>query len=182
MLRIYTKSINQKRRLRMAGACALALLAPLTMGATGLRTNMEERWLAAHNRERTDMGLRPLVWDAELQRDAKFYADYLAQTGTFEHADDGPGEPQGENLWGGTKGFYTPEAMVGLWIAEKKHYREGPIPSNSLTGRFQDVGHYTQLMWQSSLTIGCAMATGRRDDIMVCRYRDAGNVEGQIPF
>ena len=50
-----------KARLRALAACALALAAPALGGAVGLRTNMEERWLAAHNRERADAGLRPML-------------------------------------------------------------------------------------------------------------------------
>ena len=72
--------------------------------------------------------------------------------------------------------------MVGLWIEEKKHLLPGPIPSNSATGRFEDVGHYTQLMWRDTGRVGCAVAAGEQYEILVCRYRTAGNVVGEEPF
>ena len=72
--------------------------------------------------------------------------------------------------------------MVGLWLAEKKDFRQGPIPSVSRTGRFEDVGHYTQIVWKDTDRVGCALAQGARDEMLVCRYRTAGNVEGERPF
>ena len=114
--------------------------------------------------------------------DARAWADTLGRTGRFEHAPRKRGAPQGENLWAGTRGYYSPEAMVGLWIAEKRNFRPGRFPNNSRTGRVADVGHYTQLMWRSSQQVGCAVATGAAEDVLVCRYSTPGNILGQTPF
>jgi uncharacterized protein YkwD len=142
----------------------------------------DQRVLAAHNREREDLGLVPLRWNPALARSARRWADYLAVTGRFEHAPENYAAPQGENLWAGTKGYFSPEAMVNAWIREKKNFRPGTFPDNSTTGRVEDVGHYTQVVWRATTQVGCAEARSRSEDILVCRYAEAGNYRGEVPF
>lgn len=169
--------------LKIGAAMLVALAMPLLQGNVGRLDNLDSRILAAHNRERTSAGLPPLQWDAGLAAEAAPWAARLARLDTLEHAGDAdPDDPEGENLWLGTPGHYSPEEMVGLWIAEKKDFRPGIFPDNSRTGDFEDVGHYTQLMWRATGRVGCALAQGARDEILVCRYREAGNVEGERPF
>lgn len=168
---------------RLAAAAALALAAPLLAGATGRLTSLDARLLAAHNRERGAEGVAPLAWDPALAAEAAQWGAELAASGAFEHEPDrGEEDPQGENLWAGTKGAYAPEEMVDGWIEEKRHFRRGRFPDNSRTGDFEDVGHYTQLMWRSTDRVGCALAAGAEEEVLVCRYRTAGNVVGEIPF
>jgi uncharacterized protein YkwD len=164
-------------------AALTALAAPFLLGATGRLNEFDQRVLAAHNRERATIGLPALKWDPALAVEADGWARHLAKAGTLVHAEDeDEDDPQGENLWAGTKGYYAPEQMVSLWIAEKKNYRPGPIPAVSRTGDFEDVGHYTQLVWKETGLVGCALAAGREDEMLVCRYRQAGNVEGERPY
>ena len=169
--------------MRRAAAAALALAAPLLIGGTGRLTSLDSRLLAAHNRERDSAGIAALAWDPALAAEAAAWGEALAATGAFEHADTGDeDDPQGENLWAGTRGAYSPEEMVEGWIEEKKAYRPGRFPDNSLTGDFADVGHYTQLMWRETGRVGCALAEGAVEEVLVCRYRTAGNVVGEVPF
>jgi hypothetical protein len=176
--------ISSARWKRIAAAAALALAAPIVAGATGRLTSLDDRLLAAHNRERTAAGIEALAWDPELAAEAAEWGETLAKSGAFEHAetDEDDPDPQGENLWAGTSGAFTPEQMVGMWIEEKKLFRPGRFPDISKTGRFEDVGHYTQVMWRESDRVGCALAEGREEEVLVCRYRTAGNVEGERPF
>lgn len=169
---------------RLAAAAALALTAPLLQGSIGLRTNLDARLLAAHNRERSAAGIVPLRWDSALVADARRWGDYLAAIGAIEHEEDDPDDPdpQGENLFLGTKNHFAPEEMVGMWIDEKAHFVPGIFPGNSRTGDLEDVGHYTQLMWRDTRRVGCAVSQGDEYDILVCRYRQAGNVIGEQPF
>jgi hypothetical protein len=168
---------------RQVAAAVLCLAAPVLLGSIGSRTSFDERILAAHNRERTRAGVSPLRWSPALAVDARRWAGELAAAGRFEHSPDEPGSiPQGENLWGGTPGHYLPEDMVGLWVAEKRHFKPGVFPANSRTGRVADVSHYTQLMWRGSGSVGCALARGRHEEVLVCRYSNAGNVIGSYPF
>jgi len=141
-----------------------------------------ERVLASHNRERTAMGIAPLFWSRDLQNSAQSWANHLAATGEFEHSDDGAREPTGENLWGGTSGYYSPEAMVNGWIEEKRVFKQGLFPNNSTTGDVSDVGHYTQVMWRDTNEVGCGKAAGLGQDVLVCHYRNPGNYEGERPF
>jgi hypothetical protein len=41
------------------------------------------------------------------------------------------------------------------------------------------VGHYTQLIWPTTREVGCAVAKGQGNDVLVCRYAPAGNVLGE---
>lgn len=154
---------------------ALALSAPLMASANGLTANFDARLLAAHNRERDAVGAPPLAWDPELAAGAKAWADRLASTGRFEHSQT----QDGENLWAGTPGAWSPEEMVGLWIAEKRDYRPGIFPAVSRSGDLRNVGHYTQVIWRDTRRVGCALAPGGREDVLVCRYAKGGNVIGE---
>ncbi|HWU54254.1 MAG TPA: CAP domain-containing protein [Rhizomicrobium sp.] len=140
------------------------------------------RILAAHNRERENLGLEPLSWNPALAQSAQRWADHLAQTGRFEHAPENHAAPEGENLWAGTRGYYSPEAMVNAWIREKRFFRPGAFPDNSTTGKVEDIGHYTQVVWRATRQVGCAEAASASEDILVCRYAEAGNYRGEQPF
>lgn len=158
------------------------LISPLLMGAAGRYQNFDERILAAHNRERATVGVEPLRWSPALAASAEQWAGHLAATGGFEHAPEKDDAPEGENLWAGTRGRYALEEMTGAWIREKKFFQPGLFPANSTTGDYEDVGHYTQLVWRNTGEVGCAMATSRSEDVLVCRYSHAGNYRGQRPF
>lgn len=162
-------------------AVMLALSAPLMTGAVDRTANLGQRLLAAHNRERALAGVPALAWDQALAADAQGWADALAETNSFEHSRADPSDPEtpGENLWAGTRGAFSPEEMIGYWIAEKRDYKPGPIPAVSRSGDFENVGHYTQLIWRNTRRVGCAVARGQREDILVCRYTQGGNVIGE---
>lgn len=161
---------------------AVALVAPLLIGARDGALGFDDRVLAAHNRERAAMGVPPLQWRARLAHDAQAWADRLAATGAFEHSPDRLSDPEGENLWAGTRNAYSVEAMVDGWVREKRYYKPGVFPNNSTSGRVADVGHYTQLIWSDTREVGCATASSAREDILVCRYSQAGNYRGERPI
>lgn len=144
-----------------------------------------EEWLAAHNDERAKMGQKPLIWSDDLAKDAAVWAKHLAETDSFEHAPKGK-EDQGENLWTGTKGAFAPKVMVQAWIDEKALYKRGKFPEVATNGKWEEVGHYTQLIWHNSKQVGCARESSAESDYLVCRYLPAGNwigqdAEGDVP-
>lgn len=139
--------------------------------------SFEGRLLGVHNAERRRMGIAPLSWNRELAGQAGSWAQSLASKGSFEHSKSRGNV--GENLWMGTSGYYSPEAMIGSFVGEKQYFRRGKFPDVSTTGNWSDVGHYTQLIWPGTKEVGCAKATGRGNDVLVCRYAPAGNVMGQ---
>jgi hypothetical protein len=137
--------------------------------------------MQGHNEARRRYGVAPLVWDEALARDAAIYAQRLAQTRRFEHDKQAGRAPrQGENLFMGTRGAYSYATMIGLLVEEGRYFRPGRFPDVSTTGSVSQVGHYTQIIWPTSQRVGCATATNRSDDYLVCRYLPAGNVYGTI--
>jgi uncharacterized protein YkwD len=165
-----------------SAADAAAPVNPPVVAVQKPAPSFDGRILAAHNRERENLGLAPLSWNSALAQSALRWAEHLAQTGRFEHAPENRVAPEGENLWAGTRGYYTPEAMVNAWIREKRNFRPGVFPDNSVTGRVEDIGHYTQLVWRATREVGCAEAASAREDILVCRYAEAGNYRGEQPY
>ena len=69
--------------------------------------------------------------------------------------------------------------MVGHWVTERRDFVNAPTPGFSRTGRWQDVAHYTQIIWRGTSAVGCAVAANARDEYLVCRYAPAGNVVGR---
>ena len=146
-------------------------------GAALLRSAMVE----GHNRARRQYGVAPLAWDEALAGDARVYAAKLARTGRFAHDRQAGRYPrQGENLFMGTRGAYGYAEMIGLLVDERRYYRPGRFPAVSRTGSVSHVGHYTQIIWPTSQRVGCATASNRANDYLVCRYLPAGNVVGTI--
>ena len=136
-----------------------------------------QRLLVAHNLERDRVGVPRLRWNNKLAGDAQAWAETLARTNRFEHSPD-LGEA-GENLWMGSAERYSAEQMIGGFVQEVRHFRPGEFPHVSMTGSWHDVGHYTQLIWRDTRQVGCAVARGRANDVLVCRYWPAGNVNGR---
>ena len=148
-------------------------LRPITSGT------VEARLLAAHNRERAIAGVPALRWDPGLASAAASYGPALAALGRLQHSPRAGRPTQSENLWMGPRGYYTPEQMVGSWIAEKADFRPGMFPDVSRTGNWLDVSHYTQLIWRGTTHVGCAVHSDPRSDYLICRYSPKGNRDGE---
>lgn len=135
--------------------------------------------LRLHNEERAFVSAAPLVWDAALEAGAASYARELAARGSLQHSSRAARPGQGENLWMGTRGAFSPAQMVAAWASEKRRFRPGVFPAVSATGNWADVGHYTQLIWRTTTRLGCAVASNASADFLVCRYGPAGNIDGR---
>jgi Cysteine-rich secretory protein family len=169
-----------RRTLLALAVAALAAGAPAMAQVTVAPSeSVAARLLAAHNAERVRLGLKPLVWSAKLAEHAKKWAQALAVSDMMEHSNAAADGGEGENLWFGSKGDYAPEEMVGYFVDEGKQFKRGVFPDVSTSGRWEDVGHYTQLIWSDTREVGCALASNARRDVLVCRYMPAGNVVGQ---
>ena len=146
--------------------------------ATPTQTDQAEI-LEVHNDERAAVGTAPLQWSTSLQDSAQQWADHLAATGSFEHSDS----DLGENLWMGTTGAYSDSEKVGSWAGEKEYFLpDQAYPDVSSTGDPSDVGHYTQMIWYNTTTVGCGQASDGESDYLVCHYDPAGNVLGEYPL
>ena len=138
--------------------------------------------LADHNAARAEVGVPPLELDPALNAAALDYAETLIANGRFEHSPGASRPNQGENLWAGTAGFFSFEQMVAGWVDEKQFFVNGTFPDVSTTGRWQDVGHYTQIVWRNTTKLGCGLASNSQRDVLVCRYSPPGNFVGQRTF
>ena len=147
-------------------------------GATGL---LAERLLAAQNHERALVGAPPLEWDAKLAADAASYGPVLASLKRLVHSprETRPGER--ENLAMAWHGMLSPEQLVDLWSREKRDLQPGLFPDVSRTGRWEDVAHYTQMVWPTTTRVGCAIYSADWD-YLICRYSPPGNKDGKPVF
>lgn len=165
--------------------CAIAIITGLT-SVTALQASPEDTltpreriWLDGHNKARAEFGSEPMLWNPELAQEAVTWARYLAKKGYLKHSTRDQRGATGENLWMGTRKYFTPAEMVRSFVSESRYFVEGRFPQVSRTGRTSDVGHYTQIVWPETTHVGCALATGARYDVLVCRYSPPGNIIGR---
>ena len=172
-------SILHAKHLSMRLMCFLPLAIMLAAAPTQAQPNLAQQILAAHNLERGRWRLAPLQWDPALAASAKSYGPTLSRLGRLEHSPRTARAGQGENLWMGTRGAFSPEQMVGGWLSERNEFRPGIFPNVSRTGNWFDVGHYSQILWPTTTRLGCAIQSSRSWDFLICRYSPAGNMDGR---
>jgi hypothetical protein len=192
MRRMFRAAVAISLCLAGGSACAAQTRsAPLLEGATD---EQAARLLAAHNRERALVGAPPLQWDANLAAHAATYGPTLASLHILVHSprEGRPGER--ENLAMAWHGTMSPEQLVDLWGREKLMLRPGSagpecpqqfgclrFPAASRTGRWEDVAHYTQMVWPTTTRVGCAVFAADWD-YLICRYSPPGNLDGKPIF
>ena len=173
--------MTMTRTLFASLATALASAGPCLAASASIEPpqSMATRILELHNRERAAVGAPPLVWDETLAQSAASYGPTLASLGHLQHSprDTRPG--QRENLAMGSSGYYDYLAMTGFWINEKRNFFPGQVPNVSRTGNWEDVAHYTQMIWKGTTHVGCALQHGGSMDYLICRYSPPGNTDGR---
>jgi len=136
--------------------------------------------LDAHNKYRAAVGVPPLQWSDTLAAGAQQWADQLASTGQFQHS-GAPGV--GENLaQGSPPNAFSATQLVDMWGNEKQYFTGGVFPNVSSTGNWEDVGHYTQVVWRNTTQVGCGIAVGNGNIVMVGRYSPEGNIDGETVY
>ncbi len=146
-----------------------------------MTSNEIDELLDFHNKVRKEVGVDAVKWNPKVAQSAQQWADYLAETGKFEHrpADN---SVYGSNLAAGT-GSFTVLSLAGLWYGEKANYKLHAPIGNDL----KLVGHYTQMIWKNTTEIGVGKATyktGERkgQSVIVAEYNPPGNYIGQDPL
>ena len=135
--------------------------------------NIEEI-LMAHNKYREELNLPPLKWSDELEKSAKIWAQNLGESGMeLKHSDDS----YGENLAMNAGYISTPAHVVSLWASEKEYFDFTEKKCNTNLG---DCGHYTQIIWKNTKSVGCALVQKGNKQIWVCKYDPPGNVNIDI--
>lgn len=136
--------------------------------------NSPQDYLNAHNRARSEVGVGPITWDANVASFAKNYLNQLKGSCQLVHS----GGQYGENLaWGSPD--LTATAAVDMWIDEIQNY---DYNSNSCFNG--ECLHYTQVVWRDSVRLGCARVrcNDGRSTIVSCNYDPPGNFIGERPF
>jgi len=147
--------------------------APYHPPSSGTPSSLAQDMLAAHNAVRVRAGVPPLVWSAALAAVAQQWANNLIATNSFYHR---PDNRYGENLYSISGGAASPADVVAAWAAEARGY---DVRSNTCAGV---CGHYTQLVWRATKTVGCGVATDPEREVWVCDYDPPGNIIGYRPY
>ncbi len=138
--------------------------------------------LAAHNAARAavDPPATPPIpmmkWSSSVAATAQAYAEKCkwGHSGTAG---------LGENIYASTN-EKKPASVVASWVAEKAYYT---YATNSCS---KVCGHYTQVVWRDSTSLGCGHATcstgspfgGGQWEFWVCNYQPPGNFNGKKPY
>ena len=127
--------------------------------------------LDRHNQHRADHCAPPLQWSAELAAVAQSWADSLKQAGcAFEHSKQ---SPYGENLsFFAPAGSSRPDDVATGWYNEVSAY-------DFTKGEFGfDTGHFTQVVWRGTKSLGCGQSECNGGELWVCNYDPPGNMAG----
>jgi pathogenesis-related protein 1 len=170
---------------RLLASCCL--LPALT--AQALDFDVQEL-VSAHNRWRAAVGVPPLTYSTKLAASAQEWANTLKKEHHCEMQHSVSQGRYGENLyWGsalewsdGTREVQqvSPATVVDDWASERADYDHAS--NRCAPGKV--CGHYTQVVWRTTTTVGCAIALceDTSEQVWVCQYQPPGNWVGQKPY
>eukprot|EP00271_Cylindrocystis_brebissonii_P020596 TRINITY_DN688_c0_g2_i5.p1 TRINITY_DN688_c0_g2~~TRINITY_DN688_c0_g2_i5.p1 ORF type:complete len:213 (+),score=9.87 TRINITY_DN688_c0_g2_i5:599-1237(+) len=139
--------------------------------------------LTAHNDARAEVGVGPLAWDANVASTAQSWANTLGadNCGFYHGGHDG----LGQNLYKSSASASWADATQA-WVSEKSLYTYSVFnaPSDSgCSGGWEKCGHYTQVIWKDTQTVGCgSYQCADGSTIVACDYNPSGNFVGQYPY
>jgi len=136
-----------------------------------------------HNKVRKEVGSPPLEWSTSLSKYAQAWADHLAKNNgcKMQHRPDNGKWKQihGENIFWGGSDEYNATSASEMWYSEIKDYKHGPITMSN----FSKTGHYTQMVWKNTTSMGLGQATCPSGAIIIVgNYDPAGNYIGQKAY
>lgn len=167
------QSVVTASTVTVAGPTATTFVAAASTPASSQYTDdltFRTSMLSSTNLYRFQHNASYLAWNDSL---ASFAADYASKC-IWSHSHSSEG--YGENL---ARGYPDVTSAVDAWGNERDQYKF----SGSGTGFSEATGHFTQLVWKFTQTVGCgAYACGGQNGVdgymLVCEYWPAGNVEG----
>lgn len=157
----------------LAVACIFLMLPTIF-----LAQNSPDDFRNAHNRVRDTVSveLPCLEWNTTLQEYAQSYANNQSSNCQLMLSNS---KYYGENLFIGTPASYSAVDAVNAWAAEKQYYNYDT--DTCMTG--QACGHYTQLVWNTTTSVGCARVPCVNGSVFItCNYYPPGNFIGQRPY
>jgi pathogenesis-related protein 1 len=165
----------------MGGTGGTATARP-TSTSTTMPSTAAQEYVDAHNAVRaavtapsnysgTWVPLPNVTWSEQVAASAQQWANHLRDELNCGLQHEGSGTGYGENLAAGTN--LTPARAVEMWASEKSLFTYTKPFSYTASA-----GHYTQIVWRTSVEIGCASATCNRSVVISCRYKPPGNVIG----
>ena len=159
----------------VARPAAARVAPPAKASAPALSAADQQALVSAHNTARAVVGAPPLAWNAALATYAQNHLKTLVPACALAHS----GGPHGENLASWTGAAAVTQAVT-LWVAEKAQYQGAGGPYQ---GPSDGAGHYTQVVWGATTTVGCARTTCTKNamswTLLSCNYAPRGNVLGQ---
>uniref|UniRef100_A0A090XDU3 Putative antigen 5/scp domain-containing protein n=2 Tax=Ixodes ricinus TaxID=34613 RepID=A0A090XDU3_IXORI len=134
--------------------------------------------LQAHNEYRAIHGAAPLKTNSTLYILARSWAKRLADLDGTSHVTHRPVRGFGENIYWmpGSQMPYEQYAQkaVEAWYDEEKDY------DYSRGVYSPETAHFTQLVWVSTMEVGCGYNVSKTNTIfVVCNYAPQGNIQGQ---
>jgi hypothetical protein len=162
--------------LALAGVAGVAEAKPRQADKSA---DFARRVLDAHNGERARLHLPLLAWSPILAAHAKAWAQEMARTGQFVHSSNESRPGEGESMFRHNAGAFGPEQMVGTFLAERPNFKAGKFPDIARDGNWMHAGHYSQLIWPTTIELGCGLVVAQGMDWFVCRYSPPGNMRGQ---
>ena len=130
----------------------------------------------AHNVVRRAKGLPDFTWNTQLAQLSEDYSIELAAQGCgLVHS----GDEYGENLYW-TSATAVEDQVVDAWASEEADY---DYDSNTCAPGKQ-CGHYTQIVWDSTTSVGCGAAKCEDGggEVWTCKYDPPGNWVGEWPY
>lgn len=138
---------------------------------------------AAHNQVRAGVGVGPMTWNDNLAATAQAWANTCTDNdppaGLIDHNDgrsDGHPYYVGENVYG-SSGASNPLGAVSSWASEVSDYTY----ATNTCAPGAVCGHYTQIVWATSVELGCAVSNCpglTYSNSVVCNYGPGGNSGG----
>ena len=157
----------------MPGKAASLFWLALMAASPASESGFTREFLEAHNSIRADVDLPPLRWSPRLAAVAHEWATTQIVRSQFRHSRLG----HGENIFEIRGGRVSPSDVVDAWASEVHDY-----DPRTNTCRGPKCGHYTQIVWRGTTTVGCGMARSSFRQVWVCEYDPPGNVVGQRPY
>ncbi|XP_039117018.1 pathogenesis-related protein 1-like [Dioscorea cayenensis subsp. rotundata] len=149
----------------------LACIMALGMVGHAMAQNSPDDFVNAHNSARNTVGVGPVTWDDTVAAYTKNYADQRIGDCQFIHSNG----LYGENLFGSSGDDYSATDAVNAWVSEGQDcdYKNNTCVEGKVCG------HYSQVVWKTSTSIGCDRVVCNNGGIFItCNYNRAGNIIG----